>query len=122
MRIHVTLDDIPEFESFQSMWVTLRGMMWSIENSSLAAPLDGDDLSALMVAFESLQGVLHKIVDRETPWLEERRQERANFVWPDHLFGRGPTPSVSAMIQDRIHTDATRGGRSSTPGVHNGGL
>lgn len=81
MRLHITLDDIPEFESFQSIWLALRGMAWSITNTPLGESLPEDVGQGLLDAIHSFEQALIVPIRKEEPWLRQRSQRREQYIF-----------------------------------------
>lgn len=96
MRLHIKLDDVPEFESYHSMWIALRGMIWSITNTSLGMPLSETTVTELLQAFGGVQDILKQVMDHEEPWLRERQEQMAAFAWGTEI--PLPKPRTDASV------------------------
>lgn len=101
MRIHISLDDLPEFDSFHAMWMAVRGAAWSVTNTPLGEPLSEEVADALLAALEGVEEVLVPIMNMEEPWLKERRQLKADFAFGNIEHHR-PYRSVEPPRHDGV--------------------
>lgn len=80
VRIHINLDDIPEFESYTSMFTAVRGAHWSVTNTNLGDDLADDQRDKLLRAIEQVEETLKPIAMSEAQWLARRRAAKERFL------------------------------------------
>lgn len=80
VRIHINLDDMPEFESFTSMWTAVRGTHWSITNTPLGEDLTDDQRDKLLTAIGQLEDALKPLAEIEDGWIAKRRKKKEDFL------------------------------------------
>ena len=73
MRIHIPLDEMPEFDSYASMTNCLRGIAWSLTNTSLSEPIPSDVMDTLIEALRDINETLDPFKAQEHAELTSRR-------------------------------------------------
>jgi hypothetical protein len=81
LRIHISLDDLPEFETFHSLYLAIRGASWSITNTPLGEPLSDDTREKLLDAIAQVEEALATPLRKERPNMERRQSRRMHFVY-----------------------------------------
>lgn len=80
MRLHIKLDDLPEFDTFHSAWLAIRGVHWSLTNTPLPESCDDDAIQKLLDAIHNVENTLRPLVQWEEGKLVAHRERRLRFA------------------------------------------
>lgn len=112
MRIALDETDLPEFDSFASMLIALRGAHWSVTNSDLGSDLPPEQLDVLLGAIQQIENILVPlskeepnngilVVSNQPPYSTVERIEVINAIRDDQQVARVIVHDIPTLGEQR---------------------